>query len=283
MAKYRQVHTHMWKDSWFLELEPKQKLFFIYLFTNERASISGMYELSKKVMAFESGLTLKEIDAAFAVFAEQERAFYEDGVVWVINLRKYHETASPKIQKAIEDDLKKIKDTVLKNEYMKRYGMDRVSSDEDTVSILRSSYSSSISSSSSSENGNGEDEIASRTHGGETIRIKTHAGIADEVVEQENWGDINSMITTIAKHIKTACTELNYHEFKAAALYLIEEGITQQNIEDAWPRYWEKNCFYDPPSRATLKTFQDNIKEAVRPFKAEKKDWSDDYDFSKIG
>jgi hypothetical protein len=148
MAKYRQVHTHIWKDGWFLDLEPAHKLFFIYLFSNERASISGLYELPRRVMSFESGLTLTEIQDAFDAFAEAGKALYQDGVVWVVNLRKYHETASPKVQKCILDDVSRIKDCELKGIYCEKYGIDRVS--YDTLSIPRSSSSSSNSNSSGS-------------------------------------------------------------------------------------------------------------------------------------
>ena len=75
MTKYRQVHVHIWKDGWFLDLDPKFKLFFIYLFTNERASIAGIYELPKRVMAFESGLMFSEIDDAFQVYLSIRQAF----------------------------------------------------------------------------------------------------------------------------------------------------------------------------------------------------------------
>ena len=42
MPGYRQLHTHIWSDNWFAELEPDLKLLFIYLFSNERASICGL-------------------------------------------------------------------------------------------------------------------------------------------------------------------------------------------------------------------------------------------------
>ena len=104
MRKFRQVHTKIWKDSWFCELQSSHKLFFIYLFTNELASISGIYELSKRVMQFESGLSYAEIDAAFAEFESAGKAYFRDGVVLVPSLRKYHETKSPKVQTAIRKD-----------------------------------------------------------------------------------------------------------------------------------------------------------------------------------
>lgn len=142
MAKYRQVHVHIWKDSWFLDLDPKHKLFFIYLFTNERASISGIYELSKRVMAFESGLTFSEIDDALQAFEAQGKAHYDDGVVWIPNLRKYHESKSPKVVKFIEEDVGSLKDCKLKSMYMNLYSMDTVLSVDNTVSSSDSISSS---------------------------------------------------------------------------------------------------------------------------------------------
>lgn len=135
MANFRQVHTKIWKDDWFLELQPIHKLFFVYLFTNECASICGLYELSKRVMAFESGLTYQEIDEAFATFVDTEKAYYQDNVVWVANLRKYHETKSPKLQAKITKDLDEVKECQLKVQYRHVYGIDRVSDPVNTVSI----------------------------------------------------------------------------------------------------------------------------------------------------
>lgn len=123
MAKYRQIHTKIWKDTWFLELEPKYKLFFIYLFSNELASIAGIYELSERVMAFESGLPLEEVRAAFELFADAGKAYYEDGVVWVVKLRDYHETTSAQLQKGIQNELDDVKECNLKRRYMRHYGM----------------------------------------------------------------------------------------------------------------------------------------------------------------
>lgn len=153
MANYRQVHTKIWKDGWFLDLKPAHKLFFIYLFTNDCASISGIYELPKRVMSFEAGLTSKEIDAAFEVFAEARKALYQDGVVWIVNLRKYHETASPKVQTRIENDVLGIKDCELKGIYCEAYGIDTVSSD--MVSIPPYKSKSKSTSSITSKSGNG--------------------------------------------------------------------------------------------------------------------------------
>ena len=149
MAKYRQVHVHIWKDDWFLDLDPLHKLFFIYLFTNERASISGIYELSKRVMAFESGLTFTEIDAALQAFEQEGKAHYDDGVVWIPNLRKYHESKSPKVVTFIEEDVRRLRNCKLKSIYMEKYHMDTVSIGyTDNIDTIRSSSRDSSSDSS---------------------------------------------------------------------------------------------------------------------------------------
>jgi len=160
MARYRQVHTKIWKDGWFAELEPEHKLFFMYLFTNELASISGLFELPKRVMIFETGLTSKQIDDAFAIFSAADKAYFEDGIVWVVNLRKYHETKSPKVQAAITKDIEAVKPCNLKEIYSHRYGIDTLSDSSDRVSIPRSSISSSSSSSSSSSISSNDVEVS---------------------------------------------------------------------------------------------------------------------------
>lgn len=127
MGNYRNIHSKIWKDDWFLELEIPHKLFFIYLFSNESASLAGIYELSIRVMSFESGLTIPEIKEAFAVFEKDDKAYYRDGVVWIRNFRKYHNYTSSKVMTRIEKDLEQLKDCELKRIYCELYGIDMVS------------------------------------------------------------------------------------------------------------------------------------------------------------
>ena len=45
MANYRQIHTQIWRDNWFLDLEADEKLLLIYLFSNDNSNQAGIYEL----------------------------------------------------------------------------------------------------------------------------------------------------------------------------------------------------------------------------------------------
>lgn len=124
MAKFRQIHVKIWKDDWFWELEPNHKLLYIYLFSNERATTAGIYELSKRVMSYESGLSPQEIDAAFDVFSRDQKAWYDSGVIFIPNLRKYHENNSANCQKGIINEYNDIPSCPLKAHYNTRYGLE---------------------------------------------------------------------------------------------------------------------------------------------------------------
>ena len=89
MADYRSVQTRMWReDEWFQELDVEARLFWIYLFTNPSASPAGIYRLPLRTMAFESGISYEAAQDLMNRFAADGKAQYEDGVVWVVNMRR---------------------------------------------------------------------------------------------------------------------------------------------------------------------------------------------------
>jgi len=145
MANYRQIHTKIWKDGWFIDLSPKDKLLFIYLFSNERACLAGIYELPLRVIAFETGLSEDQVIEALDRFARAGKAFYQDGLIWIVNLIRYnaHSLTNPKIRGNIESSLQEIPNCPLKQSWIKHYNslvpeeqeLDTHSSDEDKVSI----------------------------------------------------------------------------------------------------------------------------------------------------
>ena len=105
MAGYRQIHTQIWKDEWFIELEPDEKLLFIYLFSNDLSSISGIYKIPLKVMMNETGLDSRRIEEILSHFSADGKVYFEDGITWIVNMLRYHKNASPKTQKRYLDDI----------------------------------------------------------------------------------------------------------------------------------------------------------------------------------
>jgi hypothetical protein len=66
----------MWSsDQWFAELSAEEKLLFVYLFSNERASVSGLYESPIRVMAFETSLGEKYAEVPGLIFPEGDEPY----------------------------------------------------------------------------------------------------------------------------------------------------------------------------------------------------------------
>lgn len=62
MAKERMVNTRVWSDYWVSQLDPIEKLLFLYFLTNSYTNISGIYEMPLKVAAVETGIEPTMVD-----------------------------------------------------------------------------------------------------------------------------------------------------------------------------------------------------------------------------
>jgi len=64
MAIYRHVHVEFWKDPRVLdELTPEEKLFFLYILTNQNTTQIGVYKITKKQIAFELGFSTEVVNS----------------------------------------------------------------------------------------------------------------------------------------------------------------------------------------------------------------------------
>lgn len=224
-----------------MELEPLHKLFFIYLFTNERTSVSGIYELTKKIMVFESGLTENEINEAFKVFEAAEKAYYDDGVVWVVNFRKYHETKSPKLQAAILDDVLDVKDGKLRGMYCEKYGIDTVSEIEQ---MSRKGYG--IDTVSGDENTSKKVEIGSnRSRSRSSVRSRSN-GDDEQTFSDERPGYqelLNAVIEACRKIDPLTLSDNDLDNIET--LYNLQVAPEEIKIYYGYPRGSGKSWWYD--------------------------------------
>jgi hypothetical protein len=131
MANYRQIHTQIWRDNWFLDLEPDEKLLFIYLFSNDNSNLAGIYELHERIIQLETGLDRKRINEIITKLEGDGKVFYRDGVVWIVNMQKYHSNAGEKVRRNIELIIEDIPDCEVKEKYCIYNGIEL----EDTLSV----------------------------------------------------------------------------------------------------------------------------------------------------
>jgi DnaD/phage-associated family protein len=156
MAEFRQLHTSAWTDRWFLALPSDEKLLFIYLFTNARASVSGLYELPLAVISFETRLAVDVIENSLKRFVTEEKIRYDfnEEVIFVINMFKYQGSSSPKLLRRIKKDIDSVPECELKS-----YAIDTLSIPYDYGNDTTVSVSVSVSDSVSVKRDYTENEI----------------------------------------------------------------------------------------------------------------------------
>ena len=73
MAKERYINTKFWDDSYIVKLDPIEKLLFIYLLTNPLTNICGIYEVSLRRIAFDTGIEEEVILTLLRRFEEKRK------------------------------------------------------------------------------------------------------------------------------------------------------------------------------------------------------------------
>jgi len=113
MAVYRSLYTTFWQDPFIIERSTDEKFFYIYLMTNPKTSICGIYELSLSVAALETGFTKAKVETLIDKFQrEYHKIIYskQTSEVCIVNWLRYNGNTSPKVQAAIKSAFDKVKD-----------------------------------------------------------------------------------------------------------------------------------------------------------------------------
>jgi len=104
VAKQRIVNTKFWDDSYIAQLSPTEKLLFLYLLTNPLTNISGVYELPVKRVAFDTGLSVNQVEETFERLEKDGKLIGARGWVGIVNFIK-HQSLNPKIKQGILSEL----------------------------------------------------------------------------------------------------------------------------------------------------------------------------------
>ncbi|MFA7290118.1 MAG: hypothetical protein WC055_14675 [Melioribacteraceae bacterium] len=111
--KQRYINTKFWNDNYISDLDPIEKLLFIYFLTNEHTNISGIYEMPLKVMSIETGIELSMINKILPRLKDRIR--YIDGRVVIKNFVKHQETSSANVKIGILNCLKELENKFIEN------------------------------------------------------------------------------------------------------------------------------------------------------------------------
>jgi len=126
MATFRKIHTTFWSDPFVESLTDKQKLFYLYLMSNDKTKQSGIYEISLRQIKFETGFSETEVRELLKFLIDNNKIKWSEQTneIALGNWSKYNFSNSPKIVKCIQTELLEVKNTLL-IKYV--YPMDNVS------------------------------------------------------------------------------------------------------------------------------------------------------------
>jgi hypothetical protein len=117
MSKNRYINTYFWDDKYIVNLDPIEKLLFLYVLTNPLTTICGCYETTLKRIAFDTGIDKDMLLKIFDRFEKDNKIKYFDGWIAIKNFVKHQkvsENENDKINKGIKIALEKIPES-LKN------------------------------------------------------------------------------------------------------------------------------------------------------------------------
>lgn len=103
----RSVTCSFWMDDWVEQLNPSQKLLFLYLLTNPSSNILGIYKISFQRMSFETGLDRGTIEKALKGFESVKKVFYYDGYIILANHLK-HQSLNTNMKVNVYNDYKEL-------------------------------------------------------------------------------------------------------------------------------------------------------------------------------
>ena len=129
MSKQRRVNTSFWDDPYIEILTKDEKYLFLFLLTNPHTNIAGIYEISVKKIAFYTGLTESNISKTFKKFIKDEKIFYIDKFVFMLNHIK-HQMLSEKIVIGIKNIIEELpfdlSDCFIITKHRVSYSIDRL-------------------------------------------------------------------------------------------------------------------------------------------------------------
>lgn len=71
MAKYRIVRTDFWLNPIVSEeMTPEERYFYLYLLTNHHTTQCGIYQITKKQIAFDMGYSIEDVHSLMTRFIE---------------------------------------------------------------------------------------------------------------------------------------------------------------------------------------------------------------------
>lgn len=126
MAIFRKLHTSFWSDPYIQDLSKDEKLFYIYLMTNEKTTQLGVYEISLKQFSYDLGYSIDTVLIHLKKFQKDRKLMFSDSTneLALKNWNKYNFNSSKLVQVLVDKEKAKVKN---KDLILYLYSIDTVS------------------------------------------------------------------------------------------------------------------------------------------------------------
>ena len=125
MSVQRYINASFWDDEFITELDPSEKLLYMYLLTNPLTNIAGVYKITIKRICFDTGFNSNTVLHILDKFKENGKVFKFDEYIVIKSWCKYQSwETSPKIKQGIIKTLKSLSDDLLQFLYSINFAFD---------------------------------------------------------------------------------------------------------------------------------------------------------------
>ena len=117
----RVIDQRYWTDPYVESLSATEKLVYIHLFSSAHTNLVGVFQASRRMIAFQTASPEQDVDAALERFRRDGKAVIDGGEVWLASYIRHQCTSSPKMVAAMRGQLAKVESDTIRKAIIERY------------------------------------------------------------------------------------------------------------------------------------------------------------------
>ena len=117
----RSIDQRYWTDPYVESLSATEKLVYIHLFSSAHTNLVGVFQASRRMIAFQTACLGPDVDAALERFRRDGKAIVDGGEVWLASYIRHQCTSSPKMVAAMRVQLAKVESDAIRKAIIGRY------------------------------------------------------------------------------------------------------------------------------------------------------------------
>lgn len=117
----RSIDQRYWTDPYVESLSATEKLVYIHLFSSAHTNLVGVFQASRRMIAFQTACPGPDVDAALERFRRDGKAIIDGGEVWLASYIRHQCTSSPKMVAAMRGQLAKVESDTIRKAIVTRY------------------------------------------------------------------------------------------------------------------------------------------------------------------